>query len=396
MKILTRLLFLSSALLLVSSHLLAQTTKQNPIRKAGKYAVELRIPAEGIFAEEAIDVEFRLTDTSNNDPVLGAAGVIRAKSLAAITMPSMPGMPKQVPKIHTEGVPGDYGIECFFPHGGEYQIDLSITPPNEAKPFTVTFTVSVQDAEGLKRRKPRPKPYYVEFATKPDAKAGEVTTLHFAIRDTKTKALVKDFDEAHTKVFHLIVVSKDLAWFLHEHPTQQEDGTFKQEITFPFGGAFRAFADVAPKNAGSQVLSTSLNVGGANANGTSTLKETPKTQVVDGVQAVFKLNENPVPTGKTTTVTFILKENGTGKPITDLEPYLGAYGHLMIIHQDGQTFVHSHPMEDEAGVALSRSGTVAFNARFPKPGIYKAWGQFQRGGKVLTIPFVLEVKGGAR
>ncbi len=396
MKLFTRILLWGGVLLLTSGHLLAQTTKQNPTRKAGKYAVELRIPAEGIFAEEAIDVEFRLTDTSNNDPVLGAAGVIRAKSLAAITMPSMPGMPKQVPKIHTEGVPGDYGIECFFPHGGEYQIDISITPPKEVKPFTVTFTVSVQDAEGIKRRKPRPKPYYVEFATKPNAKAGEATTLHFAIRDTKTKALVKDFDEAHTKIFHLIVVSKDLAWFLHEHPTQQEDGTFKQEITFPFGGAFRAFADVAPQNAGSQVLSVSLTVGGSNSNTLSALKETPKTQTVDGVQALFKLNENPVPIGKTTVVTFILKDNSTGKPITDLEPYLGAYGHLMIIHQDGQTFVHSHPMEDEVGIAMSRGGTIAFNARFPKPGTYKAWGQFQRGGKVLTIPFVTEVKGGAR
>ena len=77
----------------------------------------------------------------------------------------------------------------------------------------------------------------------------------------------------------------------------------------------------------------------------------------------------------------------------DLEPYLGAFGHLMIIHQDGQTFVHSHPMEDEAGIAQSKLGNVAFNARFPKPGIYKAWGQFQRNDKVITIPFVFEVKG---
>jgi len=100
-----------------------------------------------------------------------------------------------------------------------------------------------------------------------------------------------------------------------------------------------------------------------------------------------------LPIGRTTPLGFRLTD-ANNKPITDLETYLGAFGHLMIIHQDGQTFVHSHPQEDEAGIARSKSGTVVFDARFPKAGRYKAWGQFQRGGKVITIPFVFDVKGG--
>lgn len=375
----------------LASTALAQSGK-NPTQTVGKYVIELRIPNEGIYADEVIDIEFRLTDTSKNDPVLGAAGVIQASASAKVTMPAMPGMPSQSPKIHSEGVPGDYGIECFFPHGGDYKIALKITVPGEPKPLDVAFTVAVKDAEAKKNRKPTVKPYYAELLENPNARAGEATTLRIAIRDTKTKAIVKDFDIAHEQVFHLILVSKDLGWFLHEHPEQQADGTFTYTQTFPAGGDYKLFADVAPKGAGSQVLATPLKVAGAKPTWNTALTPTPMTATVDGITANLDAKNKILPIGRTTPLGFRLTDV-SNKPITDLEPYLGAFGHLMIIHQDGQTFVHSHPQEDAAGIALSKSGTVVFDARFPKAGRYKAWAQFQRAGKVITIPFVFDVKG---
>lgn len=371
----------------------APASSKNPRKQIGKYAVELRLPEGGLYAEETIDIEFRLTDTSNDDPVLGAAGVIQAKSAAKVTMPAMPGMPAQAPKIHSEGVPGDYGIEAFFPHGGEYQIDLTITPPGEPKSFLVSFKVDVKDAENAKNRKPRPRPFYVEIVNRPDLQAGEATPLRFAIRETKSKEIVKDFDIAHEQRFHLIMVSKDLGWFTHEHPEQQSDGTFTIDQIFPAGGEYRIFADVAPRGAGSQVLPTTLKVAGGKPNWDTSLKTTPLTAEVDGIKATLQAQDKLVPVGKSTALTFQLTDPTSGKPITDLEPYLGAMGHLIIIHQDGQTFVHSHPMEDETGIAKSKAGSVTFNARFPKPGRYKAWGQFQRSGKVITIPFVMDING---
>ncbi len=308
-------------------------------------------------------------------------------------MPSMPGMPAQSPKVHTEGVPGDYGIETYFPHGGEYLIELTLTAPGEEKPIKVSFTVDVKDAEAAKNRKPKPKPFYAELINKPNAKAGEPTPLVIAIRDTKTKANVEEFDIAHEKLFHLIIVSKDLGWFAHEHPEQQPDGTFTISQTFPAGGEYRIFADVAPKGAGSQVLATTLKVSGSAPTWNTKLQPTPTTNETDGIRAQLKPADNPLPIGKTTPLTFVLTDTASGKPVTDLEPYLGAMGHLILIHQDGQTFVHSHPMEDDAAMAKAKGGSVAFNARFPKTGVYKAWGQFQRGGKVITLPFVMNVNG---
>jgi hypothetical protein len=327
-------------------------------KTVGKYQIALRLPAEGVYAGEQIDIEFRLLDTSKIDPVSGATGVARVQTKAVITMPEMAGMPAQYPKTHTEGVPGDYGLECFFPHGGQYRIDLSLLLPGESKPLSASFLIDVEDAEARQGKKPAPKPYFVEVKSAGAAEAGKPAELRFTIRETKTKATVKDFDIAHTKVFHLLMASKDLSWFAHEHPEAQPDGTFTISQVFPAGGEYRIYADVAPKGAGSQILGS----GTKNA--------------VDGVTAVFSSAASPLPVGRSTSLLFKLTDTATGQPITDLEQYLGAYGHLMIIHQDGQTVVHSHPAEDEAGLAASRKGNVAFNARFPKPGIYKAWGQF--------------------
>lgn len=362
-------------------------------KSVGKYQITLRPPVDGVYAGEQIDIEFRVVDTSRIDPVSGATGVVRAQTKATVTMPEMAGMPAQYPKIHTEGVPGDYGLECFFPHGGEYKIALSITPPGESKPISVSFLVDVQDAEARQGKKPAPKPYFVEVKPQGKVEAGKPATLRFAIRDTKTKAIVKDVEVAHTKLFHLLIASKDLSWFSHEHPEQQPDGTFLHTQIFPSGGEFRLYADVAPQGAGSQILGTTLKVSGVAAQPVPLTPSGSLKATVDGITAVFSAAEPSIPVGKSTSLTFTLTDSA-GKPITDLEQYLGAYGHLMIIHQDGQTVVHSHPAEDEAGIARSRKGIVSFNARFPKPGIYKAWGQFQRAGKVVTIPFVIKIGGG--
>src|SRR5947207_15949121 len=112
------------ALPLIVSAVLAQSKSENPIQKAGKYAVELRIPAGGLFGGEETDVEFRVTDSSQDDPVQGAPPVVNAKVSAHVTMPSMPSMAAQAPKTHTEGVPGDYGVVLYFPHGGDDLVSL--------------------------------------------------------------------------------------------------------------------------------------------------------------------------------------------------------------------------------------------------------------------------------
>lgn len=365
-----------------------QTPAKNPVQKAGKYAVELRLPAEGLFADEETDIEFRITDTSQDDPVQGASPVVNARVAADVSMPAMPGMPAQKPKTHSEGVPGDYGVVLLFPHGGDYRIEFTITPPND-KSFAVAFKVSVGDPQPTGKRKPKPQPYTLEVTTHPaQPKAGEPAELHILLRSRDTKQPVTDFDRVHERLIHFIVVSRDLSHFSHEHPERGSDGKFTLQYTFPTGGEYRLFADVAPKGAGSVVAMQSIKVSGPLPTGGNVLTSNAgTTSIVDGIKVAPKGGTRTFPAGRSLPVTFTITDDKTGAPITDVEPWLGAVAHLILIQEDGATFVHSHP--DEADPTNGKTGQITFLARFPKPGIYRGWLQFQRGGKVQTAAFTV-------
>jgi hypothetical protein len=83
---------------------------------------------------------------------------------------------------------------------------------------------------------------------------------------------------------------------------------------------------------------------------------------------------------------FVVSDATSGAPVTDLEPYLGATGHLLIVDRELRAAIHGHPEG-----APSPGPTVDFDPVLPAPGRYKLWVQFQRKGRVLTIPFVIEV-----
>ena len=87
-----------------------------------------------------------------------------------------------------------------------------------------------------------------------------------------------------------------------------------------------------------------------------------------------------------TSITFALLDDA-GAPVNDLQTYLGAMGHLVILSADGRDYVHAHNDAKSAP-----DGRVRFEAHFPNPGLYKGWGQFRRGEDVSTVPFVIEVK----
>lgn len=357
--------------------------------KSGKYEVSLRIPEGGLYAGEEIDVEFRVVDITQKDPVEeGFKGVANVKAEGLVTMPSMAGMPAAKPEIHREGIPGDYGIVLDFPHGGAYQIDLTLTPPNEEL-FKVTFKVNVADEKSTGGE----AAYSLNVVDWPaEAKAGQPVTLKLQVVDNKTGKPQTTFDVAHEKEFHLLIASKDLGWFAHEHPEMAADGTWSLPVTFPAGTDYWVYGDVAPTGKGSRILISQVKVSGPAPTWKTDLTPTLGPSENGGLKATLEPTETPIPISKMTALAVKLTDAATGKPTSDIQPWLGAAGHLMIIHQDGQTVVHSHPDETEEAEARLKNGEVRFNARFPKTGLYKAYAQFQRGGQVRTLPFTLEIK----
>ncbi len=359
--------------------------------KVGKYVVELWPPEDGVFAGEEIDIEFAVFDSTKKESDGGLAGVPDVVVQAVVTMPSMQGMPEQRPNVHKEGRAGVHGLELFFPHGGEYQVALTLTPKGE-KPMRASFKVDVRDERPADSAKAK-APYELQVVDFPaHAMPGTLVDLKLRVVDTKTGKPVTGFDEAHTKRFHLLLASKDLSRFLHEHPEMAEDGTWTYRATFPAGGDWWIYGDVAPRGKGSRILVQKITLHGDAPSGTSMAAPNAGPFTGGGVTGSIEPTVSPIPLGKMTTLRVRLKDAATGTPVEDIEPYLGAAGHLMIIHEDGSTVVHSHPHEDAKTAALVKKGEVLFTARFPKPGRYVAYAQFQRGGEVKTLGFTLQVK----
>ena len=219
-------------------------------------------------------------------------------------------------------------------------------------------------------------------------RSGGEMTLRFRLESPDGK-LVKDLDVVHEKILHLLMVSSDLAWFSHEHPELQTDGTFVLKTSFPHGGEFTLYHDFTPSGVGMQVVPVVLNVAGPAAAPAPLAVSRERKQTIDGF--TFELSAaSPIPSLQMQNLTF--RATRDGKPVTDLEPFLGAMGHLIVVSEDRKRFVHSHPIEPPNGAPTRRGGPeVVFGALFPVPGLYKAWGQFQHQGKVLTVPFVVEV-----
>ncbi len=365
--------------------LIVVSTLAAATQRAGKYEIVLREPQGGLSAQEEMQLEFRVVDTSRVDPVMGPVGVIRAKIESLVEMPAMMTMAKLSETAHPEGVPGEYGLHPTFAHGGEYRLTLKIAPPGDA-PFEVVFPLQVADAKAATKATIRP--YRLEVTSSPkNPKVGEAVDLTVRVLREATKDAVTAFDLTHEHPLHFIIVRADLANFSHQHPALTGNGVFRLRYTFTTSGEYHLFADTAPRGAGSQILMTPLKVGGkAEPKFDLTKADRGVGRQVDGM--IVDLDASGVqPVRKSVTVRASVRD-AQGKLLTDLEPYLGAMGHFILIHEDGVTMVHSHPDERDANVG--KDGIVPFLSRFPKPGLYRGWAQFQRAGKVLTADFILE------
>ena len=210
--------------------------------------------------------------------------------------------------------------------------------------------------------------------------ADQPATLRLMIHDVGG-ALLKDFETVHEQRIHLIIVREGLDQFAHIHPQLDPDGNMTAVFTFPTGGKYRLYADHKPLGKDQATAIAELQVSGDTPPAAELTPNAPGNITGDGLKADVSV-ENAEPSGATK-IEFRLMD-ASDAPVTDLEPYMGAMGHLVIISADGKQYVHAHAAEEN-----STDGKVQFEAHFAKPGIYKAWGQFQRGDKIHILPFVI-------
>ncbi len=231
--------------------------------------------------------------------------------------------------------------------------------------------------------------YPVDFETIPRAlRPGQKGKLRFVVRNP-AGGRVRSFEIVHEKLLHLFIVSHDLEYFEHVHPIEQPDGSFVLETTFPKPGHYQLFADFLPTGGPPQLAQKSFTTAGYRGRlAAAQLKPDTKLEKSDqGVRVTLRADE--LIAGKKELLRCYLTDEKSGAPVTDLERYLGAWGHALVLSSDLADTVHSHPAED--GSVPAGPGEVVFEAVFPRPGIYRLWTQFQRHGKVATVSFTLPV-----
>lgn len=200
----------------------------------------------------------------------------------------------------------------------------------------------------------------------------------------KDGGTIDDFDVNHEKLLHLMVVSKDLSYFRHIHPEYLGNGVFEIENRFPFGGEYRLIADFKPTDGDAMNKMAWVTVDGKTAKAVPVTPDQRLDRTVDGLRV--SLNINPPASGKDVTLRYAITDAETGKSVTDLETYLGAIGHVVVLTEDGERYLHVHAEEGQG-----TGPDAVFETRFPAPGIYKIWAQFQRNGEVVTVPFVTRI-----
>lgn len=221
--------------------------------------------------------------------------------------------------------------------------------------------------------------------------ANTPSIFSFSLTDTHGTT-IKNFSLTHTKPLHLIIVRKDLQYFQHLHPEYDATtGIFTlKDLTFPVTGEYRAYADFAPKLNSNNTGETPVALATYDLKvGTSYVPEPlgslDQTKTFDG-NRITLATEKPLVSGKETTLSFVWERNG--KPVTDLQEYLGALGHSVIIREGTLEYLHTHPLEDPS---TKQTGTVHFMVNFPQSGNYKIFTQFKREQKIITSDFVVTV-----
>lgn len=223
--------------------------------------------------------------------------------------------------------------------------------------------------------------YELDAIQIPGASGKGTKALRIQIRHPETGLPVTAFSDIHERALHLFIIGRDLSFFAHVHPEKTDSG-FDLPVDLP-PGAYVLIADFVPETGAPQLVQRAIVTPGSDSSPftTADVKADLTDKRVDGVRISLDADVKPQ---RESALRFTVRDDVSGAALTDLEPYLGAAGHLMIVNPDLTVAIHAHPEGRTTG-----GPEVVFGPIFPSPGVYKVWVQLQRKGAVLTAPFAV-------
>ncbi len=210
----------------------------------------------------------------------------------------------------------------------------------------------------------------------------------------------------HGKLLHLFLVKKGgLGALAHLHPVAIDSLTFETALPFLPAGDYFVFADAVHENGFAETMVEAVTLGNAPPMAWKPSDGDDAIFVGNGVRTPSRFDDGstlswdgaggPHAAGKDARLRFTLRD-AAGKPLT-VEPYMGMAAHAVVVREDGGVFVHLHPMGTTPSMGTMPAmtadmpGVFEFPWAFPKPGRYRVWVQFRRGGAVKSAAFDVEV-----
>ncbi len=250
----------------------------------------------------------------------------------------------------------------------------------------------------------RTKRYTASFFAPDRVLPNQDATFKFRIYDASNGDQINYFLKAYAYPMHLIIVDSTLNYFEHIHPDEQGNGDFTITTQFPKAGLYHLYIQFQPAGGIEQQIGFSLPVGlnsGDQVEFASQPVDQKLTKVFENYEVSLdthgELNSKDMTIGQDK-LTFIIKDAKTKQPITNLKPFMAAFGHLSMINEKTYEFLHVHPNNLVAPPPDSNGGPnvdfLPIGIYGPiKPGIYRLFGEFStKIGEDFGTNFTVEVK----
>lgn len=216
-------------------------------------------------------------------------------------------------------------------------------------------------------------------------------TITLTHRDSKKPVTPEELAVVHTEKLHLFVVDSSLKDYHHIHPQPTDTpGEYRCELTPTTANQYQAWADITTVSERKNLkLLADIPSPGAR-------RVPPAIRVNDraeqnGMRFEWKSSE-PLQSGKASIVEANISD-ATGKPVTDLEPVMGAFAHLVGFGADGKSMVHCHPLGKEPSSPDERGGpNLRFHVEPHMSGPTQFYLQIRRGGEDIFVPFGQRIK----
>jgi hypothetical protein len=225
----------------------------------------------------------------------------------------------------------------------------------------------------------------------------------------------------HGHLMHLFLLRiPSMDRFYHLHPEQMSDDSFSQTLPSMPAGRYEVFADIVRRTGFAETMTTIIDlpdITGERLVGDDSYTDAPSylppanavlaAPLPDGGRMIWEKDSSAPGIAKLTWFRFQIEDN-KGKPVDDLEPYMGMLGHAEFVSSDQTVFAHVHPagsismaalemMQHNASDSMQPSAhhhemqaapaTVSFPYGFPKAGNYRIFVQVKRHGEIETGVF---------